>query len=78
MKLKKHFQIHVNEAYENKIDELEIICGKGSGQLKKKVLAFSWNKKILAKSITDIKKILKTGEGFLSILNRAVTTINIR
>jgi len=30
----------VREAEEKKIKELEIICGKGSGQLKKRVLRF--------------------------------------
>jgi dsDNA-specific endonuclease/ATPase MutS2 len=30
----------INEAIENKIDEVEIIPGKGSGQLKKRVLRF--------------------------------------
>lgn len=30
----------VNKAFEKRIDELEIICGKGSGQLKKRVLRF--------------------------------------
>jgi dsDNA-specific endonuclease/ATPase MutS2 len=30
----------INEAIEKKIDEVEIIPGKGSGQLKKRVLRF--------------------------------------
>ena len=36
----KSLNDYVNEAYENRIDELEIVCGKGSGQLKKRVLRF--------------------------------------
>lgn len=38
--IEKELNNYVNEAFENKIDELEIICGKGSGQLKKRVLRF--------------------------------------
>lgn len=30
----------IDKAQEKKIDEVEIICGKGSGQLKKRVLRF--------------------------------------
>lgn len=38
--IEKSLSESVDEAAENKIDELEIICGKGSGQLKKRVLRF--------------------------------------
>jgi DNA-nicking Smr family endonuclease len=36
----------INEAVEKKIDEVEIIPGKGSGQLKKRVLRFLDQKQI--------------------------------
>ena len=39
----------INEAAEKRIDELEIICGKGSGQLKKRVLRFLDKKETRAK-----------------------------
>ncbi|MFT6815656.1 MAG: DNA-nicking Smr family endonuclease [Sphingobacteriales bacterium] len=39
----------VDECFENNIKELEIIPGKGSGQLKKRVLRFLDQKEIKAK-----------------------------
>ncbi len=38
--IEKALAEYVDNASENKIDELEIICGKGSGQLKKRVIRF--------------------------------------
>jgi len=42
----KAMQDAIHEALENKIDILEIIPGKGSGQLKKRVLRFLMQKDI--------------------------------
>jgi DNA-nicking Smr family endonuclease len=39
----------IEEAEERKASELEIICGKGSGQLKKRVLRFLDRKDVKAK-----------------------------
>ncbi len=44
----KELQRVVNEAVEKKIETVEIIPGKGSGQLKKKVLRFLEQKHIKA------------------------------
>lgn len=36
----------IDEAEDKKIDEVEIVCGKGSGQLKKRVLRFLDQKEV--------------------------------
>lgn len=45
----RELEREVREAEEKKIKELEIICGKGSGQLKKRVLRFLDRKDIREK-----------------------------
>lgn len=48
-KIEEALNSAIEEAVENKIDILEIIPGKGSGQLKKRVLRFLMQKHVKAK-----------------------------
>jgi len=58
----------VEEAIEKKINLVEIIPGKGSGQLKKKVLRFL-NQGHIKKLYHRLKKTIKISGGYLSILS---------
>jgi DNA-nicking Smr family endonuclease len=53
------------EAEENKIDELEIIYGKGSGQLKKKVLRFLDQEEVRSKYHRITKDVKNSGRAFV-------------
>ena len=53
------------EAEENKIDELEIIFGKGSGQLKKRVLRFLDRKDVRSKYHRVKKDVKNSGRAFV-------------
>lgn len=53
------------EAEQNKIDELEIIYGKGSGQLKKKVLRFLDQKEVRSKYHRIKKDVKNSGRAFV-------------
>ena len=58
----------VEEAIEKKINLVEIIPGKGSGQLKKKVLRFL-NQGHIKKLYHRVEKTIKILGGYLSILS---------
>lgn len=55
----------IAEAENNKIDELEIIFGKGSGQLKKRVLRFLDRKDVRAKYHRLKKDVKNSGRAFV-------------
>ena len=55
----------IKEAEKNRIDELEIIYGKGSGQLKKRVLRFLDQKDVRSKYHRIKKDVKNSGRAFV-------------
>lgn len=55
----------IAEAEKNKIDEIEIIFGKGNGQLKKKVLRFLDQKDVRLKYHRIKKDVKNSGRAFV-------------
>jgi hypothetical protein len=65
----------ITEAIEKKIALVEIIPGKGSGQLKKRVIRFLLQPEV-KKLYTGWKRTTRISEGFLFISNIRIKTVH--